>query len=358
MACAWPVRERERGDMTRLLIDDYPVLVSRRLGRIFGLHEAILVQQIHYWVELFKQAQDMRHFQDGFWWVWNSTRQWKEDNFPWWSEDTIDRVIERLAADFQPHESKGDQRMPRGPLLVIGNYNQAAYDRTRWYRLDYREIDRVIDLFEQQEAERIRQERLAERQEREPLFAATGVAGSEGEDFSDLFAKSDRSTEPQEPGFLERARELGATDPLALGALVQEKTEGRPSWTVPANAGGASAYGDVYLTFCAITRRPPDQLTVQQQVNWLRQFEKLALEYRLSPTVMAETVRRLRDTHAWYLEHDQWATPWAKSFVDAVSLVGARVATGEFEGQDEQSERTRGKEQGQVGAIGLAGRIT
>lgn len=107
--------------MSKLLIDDYPLMVLPKLAVAIGLNEAIILQQVHYWTEGFKRTQDERHLQDGHWWVWNTYEGWQE-NFPFWSTHTVRRTVKSL-------RDLG--------LLVVGNYNRKGYDRTTWYRVDY-----------------------------------------------------------------------------------------------------------------------------------------------------------------------------------------------------------------------------
>ena len=38
--------------MNNLLIDDYPILVLPKLATEIGLNEAIVLQQIHYWLKI------------------------------------------------------------------------------------------------------------------------------------------------------------------------------------------------------------------------------------------------------------------------------------------------------------------
>lgn len=36
--------------MSKLLIDDYPIQVLPKLAKVIGLNEAIILQQLHYWL--------------------------------------------------------------------------------------------------------------------------------------------------------------------------------------------------------------------------------------------------------------------------------------------------------------------
>ena len=78
--------------------------------------EAIVLQQLHYWL------QHSNNVRDGHKWVYNSMNDWLKQ-FPWI------KSRKRLTRYFDDLESRG--------LVVTGNYNKAAFDKTKWYRIDY-----------------------------------------------------------------------------------------------------------------------------------------------------------------------------------------------------------------------------
>lgn len=129
--------------MSKLLIDDRPLIVLPKLATAIGLNEAIVLQQIHFWVEVYKKANKTHHYQDGEWWVWNTGKEWKE-NFPFWSESTVWRALESLRGSYLP--KVGDTKIGRGPLVITGRFNKEGYDRTLWYRIDYEELEQVETL--------------------------------------------------------------------------------------------------------------------------------------------------------------------------------------------------------------------
>lgn len=108
--------------MNKLLIDDYPIQVLPTLATKIGLNEAIILQQIHYWLN------KSNHNYDGKMWIYNSYPKWIEQ-FPFWSESTIKRTITSLE---------------KQNLLYIGNYNKAGFDRTKWYSINYTALDRLV----------------------------------------------------------------------------------------------------------------------------------------------------------------------------------------------------------------------
>lgn len=68
--------------MNKLLIDDYSIQVLPKLAELIGLNEAIILQQMHYWIGNSKHEYDNKK------WIYNSYSKWIEQ-FPFWSESTI-----------------------------------------------------------------------------------------------------------------------------------------------------------------------------------------------------------------------------------------------------------------------------
>lgn len=114
--------------MSALLLDTAPLLVLPELACAVGLNEAIVLQQIHYWVILNGKAK--RNYQDGHYWTYNTYAAWKAQ-LPFWSDSTIKRTFSVL-------ESKG--------LVISGNYNKTQMDRTKWYRIDYGRLKELSPL--------------------------------------------------------------------------------------------------------------------------------------------------------------------------------------------------------------------
>ena len=113
-------------DKSRLLFNENPIPILPGLAAAVGLNEAVMLQQIHYWVEINKDKGSKKHFKDGYYWTYNSYKQWQEQ-LPFWSSKTIMRAIKNL-------ECTG--------IVVSANYNKWSNDHTKWYRIDY---DALID---------------------------------------------------------------------------------------------------------------------------------------------------------------------------------------------------------------------
>lgn len=98
-----------------LLFNEPPLVISPTLAKELGLNEAIILQQLHYWL------QKSDHIHEGKKWIYNSYPSWVEQ-FPFWSEITIKRTITSL-------ETKG--------FIISDNFNKLGFDRTKWYTINY-----------------------------------------------------------------------------------------------------------------------------------------------------------------------------------------------------------------------------
>lgn len=114
--------------MGKLLMDDQPLVVSPRLAQALGsLDQAVILQQLHYWLKKSK------NFHDGRPWVYNSMEAWMKQ-FPWIKSRTT------LTKHFN--------RLKKLGLVVTSNYNKAGFDKTTWYSIDYRKLQLFSDEFE------------------------------------------------------------------------------------------------------------------------------------------------------------------------------------------------------------------
>ena len=102
-----------------LLISEPPLQVLPTLARLIGLNEAIVLQQVHYWL------QRSKNIRDGYRWVYNSYPEWYKQMPIWKSETTMRTAFKNL-------EKQG--------LLITANYNKAKFDKTKWYRINYEKL--------------------------------------------------------------------------------------------------------------------------------------------------------------------------------------------------------------------------
>lgn len=113
--------------MSNLLYDEQPIVIDRTLSKLLGLNEAIVLQQIHYWLKINEKKK--QNFYDGRYWTYNSAKEWQENDFEFWSLKTIQRTFSNL-------EDQG--------ILIVGNYNPDRRDRTKWYSINYDKLDQLV----------------------------------------------------------------------------------------------------------------------------------------------------------------------------------------------------------------------
>ncbi|OIK11926.1 hypothetical protein BIV60_17225 [Bacillus sp. MUM 116] len=107
--------------MSNLLVFENPMIVSPSLANMIGLNEAIVLQQLHYWVN------KSTHIIEGRKWIYNTYNDWQEQ-FSFWSLSTIKRVFRSL-------EDQG--------FLLSGNWNKSKMDKTKWYTIDYERLEEL-----------------------------------------------------------------------------------------------------------------------------------------------------------------------------------------------------------------------
>lgn len=112
----------------KVLFDQYPIVVKREAVHAFGLKAAIILQQIHYWIDL--NAKAGRNYHDGRYWTYNTINKWWKDEFHiLGSKPTVRRAFKTL-------ETAG--------VLLVGNYNKNKFDQTRWYSIDYNQLEYIV----------------------------------------------------------------------------------------------------------------------------------------------------------------------------------------------------------------------
>lgn len=107
--------------MSSLLINEPPLMVLPGLASQIGLNEAIVLQQVHYWI------RDQRHVIDGYSWAYNTVEEWNKQ-FPFWSNATIRRIVDSLV-------DKG--------LLLKRKLSDNRFDMTLWYTIDMDALARI-----------------------------------------------------------------------------------------------------------------------------------------------------------------------------------------------------------------------
>ncbi|MWM72303.1 hypothetical protein GQL89_22485 [Escherichia coli] len=101
----------------KLLFAERPLVINTQLAMKIGLNEAIVLQQLHYWLRDTSSGMEC----DGVRWIYNTTEQWLEQ-FPFWSESTLKRAFASL-------KTLG--------LLRCEKLNKSKRDMTNFYTINY-----------------------------------------------------------------------------------------------------------------------------------------------------------------------------------------------------------------------------
>lgn len=110
-----------------LLFNRHPVVINADLAEVIGLNEAIVLQQVKYWLDI--NEKEKRNFKDGRYWTYDTIEEWHKKKFYFWSVDTVKRTFAKL------------EKM--GLLLTSKSYNSRKGDTTKWYSIDE---DKLMEL--------------------------------------------------------------------------------------------------------------------------------------------------------------------------------------------------------------------
>lgn len=111
------------------LMDEQPINFYPHLAEILGVNEAIVLQQIWFYINVNRQNESERHFHDGKWWVYNSYKQWNARYFPWLNPRAIQVVILNLE---------------KLNILESMQGVEDKYDRRKWYTVNLKALEDVI----------------------------------------------------------------------------------------------------------------------------------------------------------------------------------------------------------------------
>lgn len=100
-----------------LLLKTRPQIVIPELAVRLGLNEALLLQQVQYWLS--ETTSGVEH--NGRRWIYNTVEEWRTQ-FPYFSESTIKR---------------GFNNLKKFGVLNIEQINKRTHDRTNYYSINY-----------------------------------------------------------------------------------------------------------------------------------------------------------------------------------------------------------------------------
>jgi hypothetical protein len=152
-----------------LLINEYPIIVLPSLVKKFGLQEAVVLQQIHFWITLNSRKRDAKPDEDGRFWTYNSYKEWQKQ-MPFWCESTIKKAI---------------LKMEKMGVLLSRQPNVKSWDREKEYTIDYDAMSEIMDA----------EESIPYQQDKESTFERVNRTPSDSETVSLLNNESEITTE-------------------------------------------------------------------------------------------------------------------------------------------------------------------
>lgn len=128
--------------MSKLLFNEQPLVVDKQLAKLIGLNEAMVLQQIHYWIEINKKVRN--NYREDKYWTYNTIQEWQNE-FPFWSYDTVKRTLAKLR---------------KQGILITGNFNKLKIDRTIWYTINYDVLEKLNIEHEEKKNEENKKEEI------------------------------------------------------------------------------------------------------------------------------------------------------------------------------------------------------
>lgn len=119
-------------DSLKFLYPEYPLVINIKLAQAIGLNEAIVLQQMHYWIN--KNKDNNKNNYKGLIWTYSSYESWQRQ-FPFWSTDTVIRAINRLEM--------------LGLLISDKRYNKLL-NHTKWYTINYTRVEKLKRILKNQ----------------------------------------------------------------------------------------------------------------------------------------------------------------------------------------------------------------
>src|ERR1044072_8661056 len=107
--------------MDKLLIDEQPLQLLPTLAALIGVNEAIVIQQLHYRLQLLRKSREDRNRK----WVRVCYEDWRH-LFPFWSVNTIKYAFISL-------EKEG--------LITSRQFGGNEKSTLKWYSINYTHLD-------------------------------------------------------------------------------------------------------------------------------------------------------------------------------------------------------------------------
>lgn len=157
---------RDPSTTSKLLLDEYPLIILPSLALAIGDRDAVFIQQVYYWMRINQEREDPQMHKRGRWWTYARLPDWQKQ-LPWMSISTIRRII-----------SRGHNR---GYLIVAVLNTDPTYQR-KWYSVDTEALHDYVDHWRLQHPKAPPVRSQNEQMEQLILLAVPPVCTARGQD--------------------------------------------------------------------------------------------------------------------------------------------------------------------------------
>lgn len=263
-----------------LLFNEPPISISPTLCRLISLQAAVLLQQVHFWLQHKAAAPDKyrNDFIDGRYWVY-------------WTYEQLQKAIP-LGRSIEPHKRVIKELNSLG-ILLVAQHRAFEWDRTNFYSIDYHRFQEYVDSLHEIEgfsskgnpAGREEGSELIDAREVSPSFSAVPADYKQTEKTTENSSKNTTTTVV-----------VGADIPLQVIHLLPEAKRYRP--LIERSISGLNhilaqeVADEVGGTICAINLKQREP--VQSYARWIPALAESARKGTLVPQY-GPGVARMRD---------------------------------------------------------------
>ena len=144
--------------MSSALINDYPIMFLPHLAKAIGVNEALVLQQLHYWLINHAEVQH-----DGKFWIYKTYEEWQEQDFFFWSVRTVKSVFKSLL---------------NLELIETAKLSTNRHNRVNYYTINQAKLSEISAICEA-EFEQKRLQKLAKKAVKSCTFDSAKVAQSD-----------------------------------------------------------------------------------------------------------------------------------------------------------------------------------
>jgi hypothetical protein len=276
--------------MSTLLINERPMMLLPSLAEKIGHDEAIVLQQIQYWIEKQEELENTRTYRDGRWWVYNTVDVWREKQFRWWSVPTLKRILQRL-------EKMG--------LVLTRRYEQSEWNQRKWYSIDYEAVTRL-------ETAEVEGWKL---QSSELIKVISGITSGDPSDPVKPESRNRRDTNPTPSGGSRRSQQRDQMNPSKGIDLIPSEESDRP--LLPYTETTTETTTE---TKTDIRAESPNGLSLNQGSRLRDFWDQVKAVYNQNKPDLWTSLR------SWNDERIKLASKWRKNYPDDEILLMIRDA--------------------------------